>query len=84
MRSSLGEINKIIGPGHFRFTGDINYGFSFEDKQSLLEVRVDMGVGLTSVLNLTQDHLHAIRPTRSRAEEAVVGRFGMARRGIRR
>ena len=84
MRSSRGEVDKIIGAGHFRFAGDFNYGFSFEDKKSLFQVRVDMGVGLTSVFDLTEDNFDAIRPTRSRAEKAVVCRFGMARRGVGR
>jgi hypothetical protein len=41
-------------------------------------------VRLTSIFNLPQDHFDATRTARSRTQEAVVCRFGMARRDIGR
>jgi len=82
MRGSRGEVDKIIGTDHLRFPGDLHHGFSFQDEESLFQVRMDVGVGLTSIFNLAQDNFQAIRAAGSRAEEAVVGRFGMARRRV--
>jgi hypothetical protein len=82
MRGSRGEVDKIIGTGHFRLPCDLHRGFSFQDKESLFQVRMDMGVGLTSVLNLTQDNFQAIRAAGSRTEETVICRLGMARRRV--
>jgi len=82
MRGRRGEVDKVIGADHFRLPRDLHHGLSFENKESLFQIWVDMGVSLTPVLNLPEDDFQAIRPAGSRTEEAVIGRSGMARRDI--
>jgi hypothetical protein len=82
VRASRRKVDKIIGTDPLRFPGDLHHGFSFQDKESLFQVRMDMGIGLTSIFNLTEDNFQAIRAAGSRTEEAVVGCFGMARRRV--
>ena len=84
MKSAPGEIDKIIGTDYFRFPSDLHRCLSFQDKEGLFQVRMDMGVGLTPIFNLPENNFHAFRPAGSRTEEAAVGRFGMARRGVGR
>jgi len=82
VRDSRGKVNKIIGPNQFPLPFDLHFGFSFQDKESLLQVRMDMGVGLPSEFDLPEDNFHAIGAVGSRTQEAIVCRFRMARRGI--
>ena len=84
MRGTPGEIDKIIGTDYFRLPRDLYCGLSFQDEESLFQVRMDMGVSLTPIFNPPEDYFHAFRPAGSRTEEAAVGRFGMARRGVGR
>jgi len=84
MRSSRGEVDKIIGAGHFPLPFDLYLGFSFQDKKGLFMIRVGMGVGLAAVFNLAMDYFKTAGPERAWAEQAPVGGLGMAGRGVGR
>jgi len=84
MRGSRGEVDKIIGADHFPLPFDLYLGFSFQDKESLFEVPMGMGVGLAAVFNLAMDHFKTAGPERAWAEQAPVGGLGMAGRRIGR
>jgi hypothetical protein len=84
MRHPLRKKDEIIRADHFLFSRDFYQSPPFQDEEALLCVRMGVRVRLTSIFNLPQDHFDATRTARPRTQEAVVCRFGMARRDIGR
>ena len=84
MKDSWRKVDKVVGADHFPLPFDLYLGFSFQDKESLFEAPVGMGVGLAAVFNLAVDYFKTAGPERSRAEQAPVGGLGMSGRRIDR
>jgi hypothetical protein len=84
MKGSRGKVDKIIGADHFPLSIDLDLGSSFQDKEGLFKVRMDMGIGLAAGFNLAMDYFKTAGPESTWAEQAPVGGSGMAGRRIGR
>jgi hypothetical protein len=84
MVGSRGKVDEIIGAYFFPLPFNFHNCFPFEYQEGLLNSRMRVRVGLTSILNLAQDHFYPIRTKGSRTEEAAICSPGVTRRRIGR
>jgi len=84
MEGSRRKVDKIIGTDRFAFSCNLHDGFPLQDKEGLLKVRMEMGVSLAAVLNLSQDHFNPVGPEGPWAQEAAIRGFGMPWRCVER
>ena len=77
MDRSRGEEDEIPRADHGLLGLNLHLRFSLEDEEGLLQIRMDMGVGLASVLEFPENDFHAIRTRGARSKEPAIGGPGM-------
>ena len=77
-----GKEDEVLRADYGRFPFDFNFCFSLEDEKRLLQVGVDMGIGLPTEFEFAQDHFHPLRTAEARSEETPVDGLRMAGRRV--
>lgn len=78
MDRSRGEKYEILRADHGLLALYLHFRFPLEYEEGLLEIRMDMRVGLASVFEFPEDDFHAIRTRGTRTDKPAIGGSGMA------